>query len=183
MYIGETNPNPLFCLNDQANTAWFTSTRGVWSNQCHWTIMTGATNILHSSGNLCISMSVCLTIKIFGSQYHWFRFYHVAVLTSKTSCLHWWFYKIILVTHFEPFLIEHIAEYFKMQQDLLLNETSDEFVETVHHLLKEMEKDHNIAMRKKHLLGSSIHQERLLTSISLFNYRNLGNVFDKILWK
>ena len=120
MYIGETNPNLLFCLNDQANTAWFTSTRGVWSNQCHWTIMTGATNILHSSGNLCISLSVCLTIKIFGSQYHWFRFYHVAVLTSKTSCLHWWFYKIILVTHFEPFLIEHIAEYFKMQQDLLL---------------------------------------------------------------
>ena len=78
-------------------------------------------------------------------------------------------------------MIEHIAEYFKMQQDLLLNETSDEFVETVHHLLKEMEKDHNIAMRKKHLLGSSIHQERLLTSISLFNYRNLGNFFDKIL--
>ena len=77
-------------------------------------------------------------------------------------------------------MIEHIAEYFKKCNKTFC-ETSDEFVETVHHVLKEMENDHNIAIRKKHLLGSSIHQERLLTSIRLFNYRNLGNVFDKIL--
>ena len=36
-----------FCLNDQADKAWFTSTRGVyvWSSQCHWPILTGVTNI------------------------------------------------------------------------------------------------------------------------------------------
>lgn len=74
---------------------------------------------------------------------------------------------------FTFFIVDHISQYFK-KCNSTFSETSDEFVETVHHVLKEMENDHNIAVRKKNLLGSSIHLERLLTSICLFNYRNLG---------
>ena len=55
--------------------------------------------------------------------------------------------------------------------------TSDEFIESLHSRLRSFEENHCLAIRKRKNFGSIMHQQRLLTSIGLFNYENLGSLF------
>lgn len=78
----------------------------------------------------------------------------------------------LLLLHI-TFFLEHIAEYFK-KCDATLSETSDEFVESVHHDLKRMEENHNVCIRTRKLFGSPTHKRKILESICTYNYKNLG---------
>ena len=74
------------------------------------------------------------------------------------------------------FIVDHMSEYM-MKSKTTFHETSDEFVESVHHVLKTMEEKHNLAVRKKGSQGTLVHQDNLLKSICIFNYKNLGIVY------
>ena len=57
--------------------------------------------------------------------------------------------------------------------------TSDEFIESLHSKLRRFEENHSLAIKKRRKFGSLLHQERLLTSVGLFNYENLGILFKE----
>ena len=56
--------------------------------------------------------------------------------------------------------------------------TSDEFIESIHSKIRRFQENHSWAIKKKGKFGSLKHQERLLLTISQFNYENLGNIFN-----
>ena len=71
---------------------------------------------------------------------------------------------------------DHMSEYMENCQSTF-SWTSDEFIESLHNKLRRFEENHSLAIRKKKNFGSILHQQRLLSSIGLFNYENLGTLF------
>ena len=69
---------------------------------------------------------------------------------------------------------DHMSEYMINCQSTF-SWTSDEFIESIHNKLRRFEENHSLAIKKKRNFGSLLHQQRLLSSIGLFNYENLGN--------
>ena len=55
--------------------------------------------------------------------------------------------------------------------------TSDEFIESLHNKVRRFEENHCLAIKKKMKFGSLVHLQRLLASVGLFNYENLGSLF------
>ena len=78
-----------------------------------------------------------------------------------------------LYTKYFHLYLDHLSEYMKNTQTTFAW-TSDEFIETLHSRLRRFEENHSLAIRKRKNFGSILHQQRLLTSIGLFNYENLG---------
>ena len=74
-------------------------------------------------------------------------------------------------------MIKHLSQYME-NCDSTFAWTLDEFIKSIHSKLRRFEDNHSYAVRKKRKLGSDKHLERLLTSIGLFNYENLGNFFN-----
>ena len=68
----------------------------------------------------------------------------------------------------------HLAEYIKNCQTTFAW-TSDEFIESIHSKLRKFQEIHSWANKKKGKFGSPRHQKRLLSTIELYNYQNLGN--------
>ena len=71
---------------------------------------------------------------------------------------------------------EHMSEYMVNCQSTF-SWTSDEFIESLHNKLRRFEENHSLAIKKRRKFGSLLHQQRLLSSIGLFNYENLGRCF------
>ena len=68
----------------------------------------------------------------------------------------------------------HLAEYIKNCQTTFAW-TSDEFIESIHGKLRKFQEIHSWANKKKGKFGSPRHQKRLLSTIELYNYQNLGD--------
>ena len=71
---------------------------------------------------------------------------------------------------------DHMSEYMEECQSTF-SWTSDEFIESLHNKLRRFEENHCLAIKKKRKFGSLVHLQRLLASVGLFNYENLGSVF------
>ena len=74
-------------------------------------------------------------------------------------------------------MVKHLEEYMKDCQSTFAW-TSDEFIESLHSKLRRFQESHSWAIKKKGKFGTARHLERLLSTIQLFNYENLGNLFN-----
>ena len=85
--------------------------------------------------------------------------------------------KIMKVSHTVKIhiVINHMSEYMENCRTTFAW-TSDEFIELLHSKLRKFQENHNFATKKKRKFGSEKHLERLLSTISHFNYENLGNI-------